>query len=202
MKIAIIGSGNVGLALGKGWAAKGHLVTFGVRDTAKKIAGGLKTAKIAEAVAGADCVVLAVPWPAAQSTIAGAGTLAGKILIDCTNPVKADLSGLEIGLTTSAGEQVAAWAKGAKVYKAFNTTGAGNMASSAGYLTKPAMFVCGDDSSKKPAVMGLVKDLGFEAIDVGNITQSRLLEPLAMLWMQMGVKMGMGMDIAFGVLRR
>src|SRR5579872_1994438 len=104
LKIGILGSGNVGGALGRAWTAKGHDIKYGKRGASN-----------AEAASAAQVVVLTVPWPAAQEAIRDCGNLAGKILIDCTNPLSPDLKGLTVGLTTSAGEQVASWAPGAKV---------------------------------------------------------------------------------------
>jgi predicted dinucleotide-binding enzyme len=118
MRIGIIGTGNVGSALGTGWAAKGHTVVFGVRNPgdakvqpAVTAAGGAtRAATVKEAAADAEVVVLATPWGATQDAIKAAGSLSGKIVIDATNPLKTDLSGLAVGYTTSAGEEVAKWA--------------------------------------------------------------------------------------------
>ena len=76
------------------------------------------------------------------------------------------------------------------------------MASLEGYPTKPAMFVAGDDQAKKPAVLSLAADLGFEAIDAGPLETARLLEPMAMLWIQLAIKQGLGMDFAFALVKR
>ena len=124
MKIAVIGAGNVGGALGKLWAGKGHEIMFGVPDPKsdklaallQSIGGKARAASVAEAAAFGDIAVLATPWPAAEAAIAAAaGRLAGKILVDCTNPLAPDLSGLVIGTDTSAAEAVARWARGANV---------------------------------------------------------------------------------------
>src|SRR5262245_31401317 len=136
MKIAIIGAGNVGGTLGKAWSKQGHDICFSVRrpnddktrQIVQSIGGKTHLGTVAEAAAFGDVVVLATPWHATGAAIQAAGDLSGKTVIDCTNPLKADVSGLELGFTTSGAEQVAQWAKGAKVCKAFNTTGANNMA--------------------------------------------------------------------------
>jgi 8-hydroxy-5-deazaflavin:NADPH oxidoreductase len=209
MKIAIIGAGNVGAALAGAWSKKGYAIVLGVRQPGKsevqelvKSLANVSATDIAAAAAASKVVVLATPWPATKAAIEACGDLAGKIVIDCTNPVKPDLSGLEIGHTTSAAEFVAAWSHGASVFKAFNTTGANNMASLEGYPVKPAMFVAGDDGTKKPTVLSLAADLGFEAIDAGPLATARLLEPMAMLWIQLAIKQGLGVDFAFAVVKR
>ena len=101
-----------------------------------------------------------------------AGNLQGKIVIDCTNPLKPDLSGLEIGFTTSAAERVAQWAKGAKVCKAFNTTGSNNMADPIINGIRTVMFVCGDDATAKATVLQLTRDISFDAVDAGELRQA------------------------------
>ena len=210
MKIGIIGAGNVGGTLGKGWANKGHAVQFGVRkpsdsELTKLLAEAGKSASvgtIAEAVQFGEIVVLAVPWPAAQETIRKAGNLSGKILFDCTNPLKPDLSGLEIGHTTSAAEQVASWADGARVVKIFNTTGANNMENPRYPDGAATMLYCGDDVNAKSAAAQLATDLGFDAVDAGGLRIARLLEPYAMLWIHLAYGQKMGRDIAFRLIRR
>jgi len=147
-------------------------------------------------------VVLATPWAAAREAVKAAGDLSGKILIDATNPLKPDLSGLALGHTTSAGEEVARWATGARVVKAFNTTGARNMADPRLGGQSASMFLCGDDAAAKKTVAGLAEALGFEPVDAGPLAQARLLEPLAMLWISMAYAFGHGPNIAFKLLRR
>ncbi len=118
MNIGIIGAGNVGGALGKRWTATGHNIKFGVREANKpevvallgKCGANASAGSVAEAAAFGELIAIATPWPATRAAIESAGHLAGKIVIDCTNPVKPDLSGLAIGHTTSAAEQVASWA--------------------------------------------------------------------------------------------
>jgi predicted dinucleotide-binding enzyme len=210
MNIAVIGSGNVGSALGTGWARKGHAVVFGVRDTKDpKLVSLLKTAGknaraagIADAAKSAEVVVFAVPWPALQNAIKSAGNLSGKIVFDCTNPLNADFSGLEIGHTTSAAEQAAKWAQGARVVKIFNTTGSNNMENPRYSEGPAAMFYCGDDAAAKAAAAQLAADLGFEAFDAGGLSIARLLEPYALLWIHLALRQGFGREFAFRVMRR
>jgi 8-hydroxy-5-deazaflavin:NADPH oxidoreductase len=210
MTVGIIGAGNVGGALGKAWASKGHSVMFGVRNTSDpKVAALLKDAgpnaragSVAEAAKFGEVVVFATPWPATRDAVRGAGDLRGKIVFDCTNPLKPDLSGLETGQNTSAAEQVASWATGARVVKIFNTTGAGNMDNTRYPEGAPAMFHCGDDAGAKAVAAQLAGDLGFDALDAGGLVAARWLEPYAMLWIHLAVHQGWGVNFAFRVMRR
>ena len=210
MQIAIIGTGNVGAALGKRWAVGGHDILFGVRDaaaprvTSAVAAAGARAraASVGDAARAAGVVVLATPYSSTEAAISACGDLRGKIVVDCTNPVAPDLSGLTIGHSDSAGEAVARWAKGAKVIKALNTTGSGNMLNPRYGNETLSMFVCGDDADAKKLATGLITELGFEAVDAGGLTQARYLEPLAMIWISMAYRYGNGPNFGFRVVRR
>jgi 8-hydroxy-5-deazaflavin:NADPH oxidoreductase len=198
MNIAIIGAGKVGGALGRSWAKAGHRVTYGVREPrAEKIAAllvetgtGATASSVAEAVQAADVIALATPWEAAEVAVRSAGMLQGKVLIDCTNPLKFTAGvGLELalGFSESGAERVAGWATGARVVKAFNTYGWENFAkadypNAAGL--RPVMFFAGDEATAKATVAGLAGDIGFEAFDAGALRAARELEPLAMIWIR------------------
>lgn len=204
MRLGIIGAGNVGGTLGRLWEAQGHDVRFGVRDKSRAAAGGLPSARtsgVTEAAAFGDVVVLAVPWSGVQDTLRATGDLAGKTVIDCTNPLLPDLSGLAIGVTTSAAEEIAKLIPAARVVKCFNTLGAGNFAHPDFGAEKASMFFCGDDASAKLTVAELGKQLGFDMVDAGPLSQSRYLEPLAMLWITMAMKYGGSSRSAFRLLR-
>lgn len=210
MQIAIIGTGNVGAALGQRWATAGHDIVFGARAPGaakvaalvKKLGARARAVTVREAAAGAGVVVLATPFGATEQAIAACGPLTGKVVVDCTNPLLPDLSGLAIGHTDSAGETVARWAKGAKVVKTLNTTGSGNMLDPRYGQEALSMFVCGDDADAKKLVTGLVAELGFEPVDAGPLSQARCLEPLAMLWISMAYRYGYGPNFGFRVVRR
>jgi predicted dinucleotide-binding enzyme len=189
-------------------ARAGHEVTFGARNPAKPEVAALvaetggKAAGVAAAAAFGEVVVLATPWEATEAVLSAAGDLSGKILLDATNPLAPRLSGLTHGHTTSGAEQVAAWAKGARVVKIFNTTGANNMANPDFDGLAATMFYCGDDAEAKAAAARLATELGFDAIDAGDLTQARLLEPLALLWIRLAHVQGLGRNIAWKLLRR
>jgi len=198
MRIAILGSGDVGTALGNGWSAAGHDVVYGSRSPEKQAGGDRKFDTMRGAIAHGEVVVLAVPWDAVQSVLS-ANNLSGKILIDCTNPIAPGFE-LAVGCTTSAGEEVAKLAKGARVVKAFNTTGFGNMREPRFGNTRLTMFYAGDDEAAKETVRRLIGDIGFEPIDAGPLKNARYLEPMAMLWINLAMKMGL--DIAFQLIQR
>lgn len=204
MRIGIVGAGSVGSALGRGWARAGHEVRYGVRapGSSKVADPDAPVGTVAEAAAFAEVLVLAVPWGGAESAVRAAGDLAGKVLLDCTNPLLPNLGGLAVGHTTSAGEQVAGWASGARVVKIFNTTGANNMADPRYGGEGVTMFYCGDDPGAKEVAARLAADLGFEPVDAGPLAAARLLEPLALLWISLAYRQGLGREIAFKLLRR
>lgn len=209
MKIAVLGAGNVGGALGKLWAGRGHEVRFGVPDPgSEKIktllattGGKAQAGSNQEAAAASEVVVLSVPWPAAEQAIRDCGDLKSKVVIDCTNPLRSDFQGLVVGTTTSAAEQVAAWS-GAKVVKAFNTIGAGNYGKAEFAGTRADGFYCGDDAAAKDKVKPLIGDIGLNPVDVGPLRNARLLEPLAMLWIDLAINQKWGTNHAFKLLRR
>jgi 8-hydroxy-5-deazaflavin:NADPH oxidoreductase len=174
MKIAIIGAGNVGSALGRGWLSGGEDVVFGIPNPADPKYRSLPEERLRtapEAARNAEVIVLATPWPATEAAVKSLGDLSGKIVIDCTNPLGMGPDGLELvlGHTTSAGEQVASWAPAAAVFKTLNQIGAENMDKAALFPLRPVMFVAGDDPSKKPIVMSLIAKLGFEPVDAGPL---------------------------------
>jgi predicted dinucleotide-binding enzyme len=211
MQIAIIGAGNVGGALGKGWVRAGHKIAYGVSDPSAakhrapaEAAGRAGLFPVPRAIQGADAIVLAVPFDAVGDALRAAGDLAGRLLIDVTNPLRMGAAGLELSLGSdrSGGEQVASLAPGAVVFKTLNQVGFEVMANTIGYVAPPVMFVAGDDPTRKPVVMGLVSDLGFHAVDAGGLRAARLLEPFAMLWIHMAINRQAARDNAFAYLAR
>lgn len=211
MQITIIGAGNVGGALGKGWARAGHAITYGIPDPSEtrhrataEAAGGANLLPVSRAVGQADAIVLAIPFEVVDDALAAAGDLSGRLLIDVTNPLRIGAGGLElsIGFDRSAGEHVASLAPGAAVFKTLNQVGFEVMANTAGYAVPPVMFVAGDDAARKPLVMRLVSDLGFDAVDAGGLRVARLLEPYGMLWIHMALDRKAGRDNAFAYLIR
>jgi 8-hydroxy-5-deazaflavin:NADPH oxidoreductase len=210
MEIAIIGAGDVGGTLGRLWAKKGHQIMFGVRNLQshnvlnliRSIDSGVKVGTIGEAASFADVIVLAIPWKAVEETIKSAGDLSGKILIDPTNPIKADLTGLIIESSTSAAEEIAKWAKDSKVVKAFNSIGAKTLDNLQFGLVRADAFICGDDFKSKTVVKKLATEIGFDTVDAGPLINARALEYLALLWIHLAYSQQMGPNIAFKLLTR
>jgi hypothetical protein len=208
MKIAVIGAGGVGRALGSTWAKKGHEICYGARDVASdKVQASLAatpgaTARpVAEAVAWADAVMLATDWAGVQPALAAAGDFGGKPLLDATNPLTPTFQ-LALGHTTSGGEQVQAWAPTASVVKIFNTTGLENMADPVYPDGRAAMVYAGGDANAKRVAAQLAGDLGFEPLDLGGLDGARYLEPAAMVWIKLALVQKMGRGIAFRLMRR
>ena len=207
MRIAIIGAGNVGAALGRAWLDGGEDVIFGVPNPADPKYRSLseeRLRKVPDAARNAQVVVLATPWPATEAAVKSLGDLSGKIVIDCTNPLGMGPNGLELvlGHTTSAGEQVASWAPGAAVFKTLNQIGADSMDKAQLFPTRPVMFIAGDDEAKKPVVISLIAKLGFEAVDAGPLRIARLLEAYGMLWIDQALNRGRGQNFAFALIDR
>ena len=141
-------------------------------------------------------VVLATPFGVALETVRGLGELSGKVLIDATNPIR------DTPTAASGAAALAQAAPGARVVKAFNTTGAENMRDPV-YDGEPLdMFICGDDADAKAATARLAGDLGFRVVDCGGLGNAALLEHMAKLWVQLAYPLGQGRNIGFRLVRR
>ena len=210
MKIAMIGTGRVGSALGRRWAPKGHHVIYGasdldsdeVRDVLAKSGPNASAASVPDAAAAGELIVLAIPWHAAREVLDQMAPLEGKILIDCINPIRPDFSGLDLGDATSAAEQIAAWAPGAKVVKAFNTVSDPTMLNPRYGDQQASMFYCGDDEQAKSVVRRLTEELDMEPVDAGPLKNARYLESLAMLYIYLAIFGGWGAECAFKMVKR
>lgn len=203
MNIAIIGTGGIGSGLASVLAKTSHEVTVSDRkggtEAAAKLAGrgvSVRAAEVRPAVQAADVVILAVPYSAAAG-LGQVADFAGKIVVDVTNPVKEDFSGLQIGHTTSAAEEIAKALPGARVVKAFNTVFAQVYDQGLKFGdTAMQTFVAADDADAKGAVIALAKDAGFDARDAGPLSNARYIEPLGYLNIQFGYMLGQGTQIA------
>jgi predicted dinucleotide-binding enzyme len=207
VKIGIIGAGNVGTGLTKHLVPRGHTVMLSFSLDMEKLrttAAGLcaSVGAVAEAVQFADVVVLATPWTAASDALEQVGHAPPKkILWDCTNALKPDMSGLLVGTTTSGAEEIARLAPWATVVKAIPPF-AETMHSPSMLIggNRPGVFVCGDDGDARAVVAALVSDIDAEPIDAGPLALARYAEPAAMLLVQLAYAHGFGTRIGLSLL--
>ena len=184
MNIAIIGTGNVGQALGTSFVRAGHSVTFAAQDPGRtsqvaEIVGATAERTPAAAAAAADIVVIAVPWGPAEGVAREiAAAVNGKVVIDATNPVKADYTGLA---TDNGAERLAAALPGARVVKAFNTLFASVQANPGTHGTTVDGLFATDDDAARDTAMELIASIGLRPVHVGPLAAARELEALAWL---------------------
>jgi len=202
MKVAIIGTGNMASGLASTLAGAKHEVIIGSRDPAKaaalaeQIEQGAQGGGIAAAAKLAEIVILAIPFGGAADAIKEAGELAGKILVDISNPISADYKTLEIGHTTSAAEEIQTLAPKASVVKAFNTIFAQLLPADARQGKSLQVFVAGDDEAAKGQVSALAQSIGFEAVNAGSLSNSRFIEPVGEMNIHFGYFLGKGPVVA------
>jgi len=202
MKIAILGAGRVGRALGGRWEGAGHHVTYGVRDPADPRHADLGAAAApADAARGVDALLVALPWDATETVLRDLD-VGDAVVIDATNPLAANARQLAGHPELSGAQLVAEWARSARVVKAFNTTGSANMVDPGYAGGIPAMLIAGDDAAAKEIVAALATEIGFDAVDAGPLAAARDLEHVAMLWIRLAYSLGHGPGIAFSLLRR
>lgn len=202
MKVAIIGTGNMGAGLASVFAMAGHEVSIGARELTKaaelaeKIGHGAVGGGIAAAAKLADIVILALPFGAAADAIKLAEGLAGKVLVDISNPISPDYKELVIGHTTSAAEEIQKLAPRARVVKAFNTIFAQLLAPESRQGKPLQVFVAGDDAAAKASVSELAASVGFEAVEAGPLSNSRFIEPIGEMNIHFGYFLGKGPVVA------
>lgn len=190
MRIAVLGSGEVGRALTRGWRGHGHEVRIGTRQDAVE---DLPVGRPAEVVADAELVVLAVRGTVAVDLVGSlAAQLDGRVLVDATNPLdfSAGAPALFVGTTDSLGERVQRAAPGSRVVKAYNTVGNALMVDPDLPGGPPTMPVAGDDAEAKALVSRLLRETGWDVADVGGIAASRWLEAMCMVWVAYGATNG------------
>jgi 8-hydroxy-5-deazaflavin:NADPH oxidoreductase len=199
MKIAVIGTGRIGTAIGEGWKAAGHIVIYGSREPQ-----GPDQADIKAAADQADIIAIATPWDAMADVCQTIGPQQGKVIIDCSNPVVMGATAPvdKAGHVLSGAEQVQQWRPEAHVFKSLNQTGFENLISPNAFAAKPLMLVAGDDAAGKQAVLTLVADLGLDAVDAGPLANADKLEQLAKLWIDLAFRRGLGRGFALALVKR
>jgi len=207
MNITVIGSGNMGSGLVKQFAAAGHQVEILSRDTEKAALLARQTGSRllgSAAEAGADVVVVATHYGDAVAALRQLGSLAGKVVIDITNPLTADYMGLTLGYETSAAEEIAKAFPQAKVVKAFNTVFAQILQEGPDFGNGQVVpvYFAGDDAPAREQVRALIASTGFTPVDAGPLKNARYLEPVAGLNIYLGYGAGLGTGIAPAWIRK
>lgn len=207
MKITVIGAGNMGSAFVAQLSRAGHQVRVASRDASKaaRVAEanpGVQAVAIAgaaaDAAADADAVILATGYADAVDALRAAGDLQGRVVIDITNPLTADYSGLTVGHSTSAAEEISKAVPGVELVKAFNTVFAQVLAAGSdfGNGQRVSVFVASDSERAKQTASSIAQSMGFAVVDAGGLKNARYLEPLAGLNIYFGYGAGLGTDIA------
>jgi predicted dinucleotide-binding enzyme len=205
VRIGIIGAGRLGTALARSLLGSGHEVTFGGGVSAQEAAAelGVSAGSNRDAAAFGEVVVLAVPFGAIDDALDATGSLDGVVLWSCVNALEPDLSGLVVGFDTSAAEEVAGRAPGARVVAAIppfaEALANGDLVYDQGL--SPSVFVCGDDEQAKALVETLLSDLGAHSVDAGPLAVARFTEPAMMLLVRLAYA-GLPRDIGLRLLER
>ena len=195
-RVAIIGTGNVGSALGQRLAEQGHVITYGSRnpqraELARLVAAtgaGASAQTQAEAVRDAEVVILAIPWDAVEVVMAELGALEGRIIIDPTNPRRIDDDGFrDYAFDGSNAERIQALAPQASVVKAFSTLGTGTMLDPSIAGGPVSIPIAGDDRAANALVATMAAEMGLEPVEVGPLRFARVLEGLHFLRYNAGV---------------
>jgi predicted dinucleotide-binding enzyme len=209
MNIGIIGSGNMGTNMGKAWAKHGHQVLFSFSQDQRQLLAVAESAgpnaragSPAEAAEFGEIVLLAVPWGTVRDALRLAGDLTGKVLFSCVNCLKPDFSGLVLGTNTSAAEEIARLAPGARVVEAIPPM-AQILAAESHRLggQQTSTFYCGEDAGAKASVASLLRDLDLDPVDAGPLKSARYIEPAGMLVVQLAYGMGLGPMIGMKLLQ-
>lgn len=201
MKIGIIGAGNMGSAFAKRLAAAGHDVNITAQDAAhaeqaaSAAPGNVRAVPTTQVAEGADVLIVATPYGAATDALREVGDVEGRTVIDITNPLTEDMSGLVVGFESSAAEEIQKAVPGAHVVKAFNTVFA-QVLGGDGASQDVQVFYAGDDDAAKQTVRSLIESAGFEAVDAGPLTNARYLEPMGMFNIYLGYMAGRGTSVA------
>ena len=201
MKIAVLGTGRMGGGLARLWAKAGEEVLVGSRDAARAQAVAAEIAKAhpraraqgmdnAGAARAGEVVVLAIPYKEIAPLLRKLkSALKGKVVVDISNPLKADFSGLTTRPATSAAEEIAKLlGKAAPVVGAFKNTFATLLADPGAAPQRPDVLVCGDDEKAKATAMALVDRIGFRALDAGKLRAARTVEQMTVLMITMDVR--------------
>jgi predicted dinucleotide-binding enzyme len=205
LKIAFIGAGNMATGLGRHWTQKGHDLFFSysrdqekLKRQAASVSASARVGTAEEAARFADVLVLTTPYNAAPAAIRAAGDMRGKLLWSIVNPMKADLTGLQVGTTTSGAEELAKLAPNARFVAALPPF-AEVLQAGALPTPSPSVFAYGDDAEARATVLELIRDLGADAVDAGSLFAARFFEPMMMgiVYLAYERKFGGGIGLRF-----
>lgn len=207
MRIGILGSGLMGSKLGTILAHARHEVVFSyarserkLKRLAREARGKARAGTPREAAQEADALLLAVHWSRIRDVLKQAGDLAGKIIVSCSLPMNASDTALVIGHTSSGAEQLAKMIPKARVVSAFNTVPSEvlfGVFAARRKAARPSLVYCGDDASSKKITARLIRDAGFEPVDLGPLRMARYTEPFALLVAQLAYGGSQGPELAY-----
>ncbi len=207
MRIGILGSGAMGAKLGTIFARAGHQVVFSysrseskLKSLARKARDDARAGSPREA-AECDAVLLAVNWSQVDDVLAQAHDLSGKVLLTCSIPMNDDGTELLIGHTSSGAEELVKKTRGARVVAAFQTVPSEALYGVFKHRTtrepRPSLVYCGDDAKAKEVADGLIRDAGFDPVDVGPLRIARYTEPFALLMGQVAYTGDRAPEVAY-----
>ena len=207
MRIGILGSGLMGAKLGTLFARAGHEITFSysrserkLRKLARDAGANARAGTVREAAQDADAVLLAVHWSRVRDVLKQAGSLAGRTVITCSLPMSGDDSRLVVGHGSSGAEKLAGMIPKAKVVGAFGTLPSEvlfDVYAARRRKRRPSLVYYGGDAGAKRRVAGLIRDLGFEPLDVGPLRMARYAEPFTLLVAQLAYEGRGGPELAY-----
>ncbi|HVN31551.1 MAG TPA: NAD(P)-binding domain-containing protein [Thermoanaerobaculaceae bacterium] len=199
--------GLMGGSLGTIFARAGHEVVFGYSHSRKKLErlardarGSARAGTPREATKDADALLLAVHWSRLDDVLKQAGDLSGKTIITCSLPMNADNSQLVVAHTSSGAEALAKKVPKARVVCAFNTVPSEvlfNVFAARDKKPHPSLLYCSDNPKAKKVAAGLIRDVGYEAVDVGSLRMARYLEPFAMVVAQLAYEGKGGPELVY-----
>lgn len=207
MRIGILGSGLMGGKLGTILARAGHEVVFSyarserkLKRLAREARGKARPGTPREAAQEADALLLAVHWSRIRDALKQAGDVSGKVIVSCSLPMNADDTGLVIGHTSSGAEALAKRVPKARVVSAFNTVPSEvlfGVFAARRRAARPSLVYCGDEASSKKIAAGLIRDVGFEPVDLGPLRMARYTEPFALLVARLAYGGRQGPELAY-----
>ncbi len=207
MRVGILGSGLMGGKLGTIFARSGHEVVFSYSRSRRKLdalardaGGSARAGTPRDAVRDADALLLAVNWSQVDDVLEQAGEVSGKVIVTCSLPLNADNSEFVVAHTSSGAEELARSTPGARVVAAFNTVPSEaffDVFAARDTTPRPSLLFCGDDADAKTVAARLIRDVGYDPLDVGPLRMSRYLEPFAMVVARLAYEGTGGPELAY-----